>query len=409
MATMIERLLYMKIWEELSGEKNMVFLAGPRQSGKTTLGDFIAKKFTNHRYLNWDIADHRTELIGNPAFFTEMPRRDNSLPLVVFDEIHKYGDWKNYLKGVFDQYKNAYHFLISGSGRLDLHQKGSDSLAGRYFLFHLWPFTIAELTGGSKSIDDFLHHPLQVSMKGGKKLQTIWDNLSRFSGFPEPFLRGKATSYRRWSNTYSRQLIREDIRDLTGIKSIINVETLYMLLPSKVGSPISIPALSRDLKVSYNSVQSWLSTLEVFFMIFSISPWTKKIARAIQKERKLYLWDTPRIKDPGARFENMVAQELYRAVVSWNDMGFGSFSLHFIKNKEQQEVDFLIADSNEPFLLVETKLTDKEPSHALMKFQDYLDIPAVQLVEKSSTFQMKANGSNEVLISPAAQWLSRLP
>ena len=406
---MLDRRAYLKIWDELSEEKSMVLLAGPRQSGKTTLGNIISKKFTNHQYFNWDIEDHRTEFIANPTFFTEMPRRDHSLPLVVFDEIHKYSDWKNYLKGVFDQYKGAYQFLISGSGRLDLYQKGSDSLAGRYFLFHLWPLTVAELGGQSVAIDVFLQHPLQISMAGSKKLQTIWDNLSRFSGFPEPYLRGKLASYRRWSNTYSRQLIREDIRDLTGIKSIMDVETLYMILPSRIGSPISIPTLSRDLKVSYNSVKSWLSVLETFFMLFSISPWTKKISRAIQKERKFYLWDTPRIKDPGAKFENMVAQELFRAVVSWNDMGFGSFSLHFIKNKEQQEVDFLIAESNEPLLLVETKLADKEPSPALIKFQNYLNIPAVQLVKAGDTFQLVPNGPNEILITPAAQWLSGLP
>ena len=144
-------------------------------------------------------------------------------------------------------------------------------------------------------------------------------------------------------------------------------------------------------------------------MLFSISPWTKRIARAIQKERKLYLWDTPRIKDPGKRFENMVAQELFRAVVAWNDMGFGNFSLHFIKNKEQQEVDFLIAESNEPFLLVETKLSEKKPSQALMKFQTYLNVPAVQLIESGTSFQIKANGLNKILISPAAPWLARLP
>ena len=68
-------------------------------------------------------------------------------------------------------------------------------------------------------------------MEGRKRLETIWDNLAQFSGFPEPYLRGKPASYRRWSHTYSRQLIREDIRDLTGIRSIMDVETLYMLLP----------------------------------------------------------------------------------------------------------------------------------------------------------------------------------
>ena len=81
------------------------------------------------------------------------------------------------------------------------------------------------------------------------------------------------------------------------------------------------------------------------------------------------MWDSPRIKDPAARLENMVALELYRALTVWSDMGWGRFTLHFIKNKEKQEVDFLIADENEPLLLIETKLSDSQPSAALLKFQ----------------------------------------
>jgi predicted AAA+ superfamily ATPase len=406
---MIERPIYIGMWEELSREKNMVLLAGPRQAGKTTLANRISSTFTNSLYFNWDIVDQRSQLIDDPTFFTGLPRKDNSLPLVIFDEIHKYKDWKNYLKGIFDQHGMAYQFLVSGSGRLDIYQKGSDSLAGRYFLFHLWPFTVAELGDKSREISEFLKDPLRITMQGSGKLQEIWDNLSHFSGFAEPYLRRKPTSYRRWSNTYSRQLIREDIRDLTGIKSIMDVETLYTLLPSKIGSPISVSSLSGDLKVSYNSIKSWLSVFETFFMLFSILPWTRHIARAIQKERKIYLWDTPRIQDPAARFENMVALELYRAVVSWNDMGYGNFSLHFIKNKEKQEVDFLIAADHKPLVLIEAKLNNAEPSPALLKFQRFLNIPAVQLFEKGSTFQLVSNGPNKILVTPAPQWLSTLP
>ncbi len=406
---MIERPAYMTIWHELSAEKNMVFLAGPRQAGKTTLGNLISRQFTNRLYFNWDIEDHRAKFVNNPTFFSEMSRKDSSLPLVVFDEIHKYKDWKNYFKGIYDQYGRDYQFLVSGSGRLDLYQKGSDSLAGRYSMFHLWPFTLAEIGNNASDLDEFIHNPLEVSTEDDGPLWSIWNRLARFSGFPEPFLRENTRSYRRWSNTYSRQLIREDIRDLTGIKSIMDVETLYMLLPFKIGSPISLPSLSRDLKVSYNSVQSWLSVFETFFMLFSISPWSKQISRAIQKERKLYLWDTPRIKEPSARFENMVALELYRAVTNWNDMGFGNFSLHFIKNKEQQEVDFLIAKDNEPCVLIEAKLNNSEPSPALIKFQRFLNIPAVQLVNSGTTFRFVSNGSNDILITPAVFWLSRLP
>ncbi len=406
---MESRVLYVKIWQELIRDKSMVFLAGPRQTGKTTLAQIISRPFTNSVYFNWDIAEHRIRLIENPTFFEAVERRDSSIPLVVFDEIHKYKDWKNYLKGVYDQFHDSYKFLVSGSGRLDIYQKGGDSLAGRYLLFHLWPFTVAELGKSHIKIDEFLKNPLEIDMKQKDKLKAIWLRLSRFSGFPEPYLSGRTTTYNRWSNIYSQQLIREDIRDMTGIKSVGNMETLYLLLPSRVGSPLSIPSLANDLHISYNSVHSWLSAFERFFLVFSISPWTRKIARAIQKERKFYLWDIPRVKNPSVRFENMVAIELWRAVTAWNDMGYGHFSLHFIKNKEQQEVDFLIANGNEPFLLIEAKLSETKPSSPLKKFQSALGIPAVQLINKGEGYRIISNGDQYILIAPACQWLSRLP
>jgi predicted AAA+ superfamily ATPase len=406
---MLPRPLYSRIFNDLIHEKSMLFMAGPRQTGKTTLAQSLAESYANHAYLNWDILSHRSRLIENPTFFEEIERKDESTPLVVFDEIHKYKDWKNYLKGIYDQFRNEYQFLISGSGRLDIYQKGGDSLAGRYYLYHLWPFTVSELGKANAAFDLFKLNPLKISMKRHAELQEIWSTLAEFSGFPQPYLSGRKTTYRRWSKTYSRQLIREDIRDLTGVKSIGDMETLYYLLPSKVGSPISIPSLSRNLKVSYNTVRSWLAMFERFFMVFSISPWTRKIARAILKEQKVYLWDVPRIQDAAARFENMVALELYRAVTIWNDMGLGSFSLHFIKNKEQQEVDFLIADNHRPVLLAEAKLSDAQPSPALIKFQKAVDVPAVQLVNQAGGFRKLRNGNQIILVAPACQWLAMLP
>lgn len=406
---MEERNIYRHIWHDLSSGKQMIFLAGPRQAGKTTLAQIISREFTNHIYLNWDIAKHRTRFLENPTFFETVERKDASTPLVVFDEIHKYRDWKNYLKGIYDQFHNEFIFLVSGSGRLDLYQKGGDSLAGRYFLFRLWPFTIAELGNRNRTFESFLKDPLQITMEDAAAMKEIWSGLSEFSGFPEPFLRKKKTFYRRWSNTYSKQLIREDIRDLTGVKSVTDMETLYLLLPSKIGSPLSIPSLSEDLKVAYNTVRNWLSIFERYFLTISLTPWTRKITRAIQKERKVYLWDTPQIKDPANRFENMVALELWRAVSGWSDLGLGNFSLHFIKNKEQQEVDFMIADDGRPILLIEAKLSATQPSVALKKFQLALGIPAVQLIAEGEGFRLARNEGRQILVAPACQWLSALP
>jgi len=406
---MEKRTPYRNVWRELSREKSMIFLAGPRQSGKTTLSKLIAGSFTNHLYWNWDISENRESFFENKNFFTNVVRKDASTPLIIFDEIHKYKDWKNYLKGVYDQFHKDFKFLVSGSGRLDIYQKGGDSLAGRYYLFHLFPFTISELSGTKREFADFLKDPLALSMKDSKVREGIWRQLAMLSGFPEPFLSGRETSYRRWSNIYARQLVREDIRDLTDIKAMQDIETLYTLLPSKIGSPLSVTSLAENLKVSYNTIRSWLDVLERFYLTFSIPTWTGKIARAIQKEKKYYLFDYARVKDDGAKFENMVACELFRAVTLWNDLGLDDFSLHFIKDKEKREVDFLVVKDGTPFLLIEAKLSDTQPAKPLTAFQNKLRIPAVQLTLDGKGFRMMPNGENKILVAPAWQWLAELP
>jgi len=405
---MERREIYLNIWKDLAAHKAMVFLVGPRQAGKTTLGRIIASGFTNQVYFNWDLVTNKRLLIEKPTFFEEMNRTDDSTPLVILDEIHKYRKWKNYLKGVYDQFSDRYKFLVLGSGRLNVFQKGGDSLAGRYFQFTLWPFTLAELAGRRRPLKDFLRRPLEAE-SGSSSLETIWSQLALLSGFPEPYLSGKESVHRRWSRSYHQQLIREDIRNMTEIKSIEEIEILFSLLPSKVGSPLSMESLSRDLQVSFNSVRRWLGILEAFFLVFRIAPWTKKIARAITKERKLYLYDYAEIPSPAAKFENMVALELVRAVSNWNDLGLGDFSLHYVRNKEKEEVDFLVANENVPLLLVECKVSEEEVSKSLQKFQRMLGVPAVQLVNKPGVHKVLSNPGRRISVVSASRWLAALP
>jgi hypothetical protein len=85
----MQRLLYEKIWKTLSAHKQMTFIAGPRQAGKTTFTQLLAKSFSNSLYYNWDIVDEKRKLIETPFFYEEVHRRDSSIPLIIFDELHK--------------------------------------------------------------------------------------------------------------------------------------------------------------------------------------------------------------------------------------------------------------------------------------------------------------------------------
>lgn len=407
---MIKRDLYKDIWASISGEKQMVFLSGPRQTGKTTFARAAAKSFANSLYFNWDVISHKRQLVENPYFFTELARKDSSQPLVVFDEIHKYSDWKNYLKGVYDGYSSDYKFLVSGSGRLDLYQKHGDSLAGRYFHMHMFPFTMAELSKTRRKFPAFSRAPLAgFDLNSGSESAGLLETLLRVSGFPEPFVKGKTEFWSRWSSNYIKQVVMEDIRDLADLKKTDTVELLFSLLTSRVGSPASINNLAADLRSNFDSVDRWLSLFDSFFLTFRLSPWSARISRSILKEKKIYLYDYPEIPDPAARLENLIAVELKRAVTTWTELGYGRFSLHYLRNKEKEEVDFLIADGNTPFLIAEVKLSDDSVSPNLLKFQNMLGVPAVQLVGKKEIFKHKENGKHRILIVSAHDWLSSLP
>ena len=386
----------------------MILLSGPRQSGKTTLAKIISKGFNNQIYYNWDDIPSKRKLIEDPYFFEKTDRMDESIPLVILDEIHKYSDWKNYLKGVYDSFADEYKFLVTGSGRLDLYQRGGDSLAGRYMKFHLLPFTYSELTNHQYSVPYFLDHLLRFQ-EDKKTDYDLWDSLFELSGFPEPFLKGEKDFYHLWSNNYQHQLLREDIRDSTQIKKFNSLEILYSLLPLKVGNPLSLSSLNTNVQVSVDSIETWLEVFEMHYLIFRISPWTNKIPRAIKKDKKVYLFDYVQIDDESIRFENMIGLELYRAILNWNDLGLGDFSLHYIRNKEKEEVDFLICKNHHPILLIECKLSDENISKNLIKFQNKLDVPAIQLVNKKHIGRIVTNQKNKILVISAPRWLSFLP
>ena len=406
------RLAYQRLWKDLSAEKSMIFLSGPRQVGKTTfMQEIIAPSYPHTSYFNWDILDNKKTLLQDPYFFQSVDIEGPGRPLVILDEIHKYRQWKNYLKGVYDKFHDRFSFAILGSGRLDISKRAGDAMTGRFLEMHLFPFTAAELSSSDTEIQQFLKDPFSgMDFPDASQSASVWKELFNLGGFPEPFLSGKESTWRRWSANYGRQIIREDIRSMNEIRRIDDIETLFSLLSARAGSPISINNLATDLQVSFPAVKNWLDLFDFFYLTFRISPWTKKVSRAILKEKKLYLFNYPLIADAAARFENMVALELLRAVRSWNEWGWGDFGLHYLRNKEKKEVDFLLTKDHAPLLLIETKLTDTTPAPALLEFQSVFKIPAIQLVHTPGTVRRIISGkSGRQGVFSASRWLAGLP
>lgn len=361
----------------------MIFVSGPRQVGKTTLLKQLARGAPGP-ILNWDNLRDRAMLSKTPYALFE------SEPNVYLDEIHKYPRWKNLLKGAFDSFGDRCKITVTGSARLDVYRRGGDSLVGRYLLFHLHPFTLGEmLRPGRVPAELSIEEILAPNMNGLTEASHAWDALERYGGFPEPLFAQSDRRTRQWRSMRHERLVREDIRDMTRIRELALMEQMVMLLPERCGNPLSLNQLRTTLEVSHDSVRTWLSTLEQFYYVYFVPPYAKSISRAIKKERKLYLWDWSEVPDEGVRFENMVASHLLRWTTSWREMGYGNYELNFVRNKDGEEVDFLVVKDRRPWLLIEAKVSDTRPAPTLLKFAALLGpqnapLPCVQLTRQET-------------------------
>lgn len=406
---MIDRTLLTLVERIIAEFNKMAFVSGPRQVGKTTLAQHYQRQFNQSLYLNWDTLPHQKRILTDPAFLEKENREPGQPFLVVLDEIHKYARWKNYLKGVYDQYKDEFQFLVTGSGRLDLFKKGGDSLLGRYFSVLLLPLSVGELSGQLNTFTAF-KQGLDNPPSDSRDRHGAYRQLFRFSGFPEPFNRGRADFYNLWYAERKQLLVREDIRDASAIRDISLLEHLSHLIPGRIGSPLSINALRQDVGVAFETARDWIALLEQFFYLFRITPYSTRIARAMRKESKAYLFDWAEIENDGIRFENLVALHLFKAVQVWQAQGNRAISLNFIRNKEKREVDFVLSERGIPFCLIECKASGEELAPNLVYFQEKLKVPvAVQLLHESGVCQRRrAKGMSQWIIS-ADRWLPILP
>jgi len=372
----LERKIQKKILLDL--KKKMVFIVGPRQVGKTWLSKKIMKEYKNPIYLNYDNADHQ-KIIKKEAW---MPEVD----LIVFDEIHKMPKWKNYLKGVYDTRKESIHILVTGSARMDAFKKVGDSLAGRFYVHHLFPFTLAEMEG--------------------IKFDNSMSLLMERSGFPEPLLASSVDDAARWRSLYTDSLLGQDVLEFQDIDKVNAIRQVYQLLKNKIGSPLSYSTIARDIGISAITVKKYIEILEALYIIFIIRPYTHKISRSILKEPKIYFFDYGVVTDIGARFENFVALALYKHTVLKSDTTGNSYSLGFLKTKEMKEVDFALYDEKNNLIeIIEAKVSDSSALKTLEYFGDKYNVKATQVVYNLTTERMSEKG---VYIKKAEKYLENL-
>ncbi len=352
----------------------MVFVAGPRQVGKTTLAlDLLG---VGDGYLNWDVPEDRERILR-----LELPATD----LWIFDELHKYRPWRNFLKGLYDTKEEGQRILVTGSGRLELFSFGGDSLQGRYHLLRLHPFSVAE--AGIEDAEGLAE-------------------LLRLGGFPEPFLGGNEIEARRWSRQNRTRLVEEDVTATTSIRDLGRLEEMMLRLPDLVGSPLSINALREDLQVAHKTVAAWLDTLERLFAVFRIPPFGAPRIRAVKQERKHYHFDWSVVADAAARFENLVACHLLKWVHFQQDTQGRDLELRFFRDVDGREVDFVVLEDRRPLMFVECKLSDRDIDRGLRYMKTRF--PAVDALQIALTGERDYVTPEGIRAMPALAFLRTL-
>jgi len=388
--------------EHLTTQRQMAFVSGPRQVGKTT-----TCRTQGGTYLDWDNIDDRENILAGPARLIEhykLDRLSQKQPTIIFDELHKYPRWKQFLKGFFDTYADQFRIMVTGSSRMNVYRRGGDSLMGRYFLYRMHPFSIAEIiTQDLPSEACIIRPPKKIPQK-------TFDALWQHGGYPEPFLKQDMRFSRRWQSLRLEQLVREDIRDLTQIQQLDQLELLVKLLIERSSQQLIYSNLANDIRVSIDTVRRWIDVLVSLHLGFLIRPWSKNVSRSLRKEPKWFLRDWAQIKDSGDKAETFVACHLLKAVDGWNDMGLGKFELGYLRDKNKREVDFLIARDGKPWFLAEVKQHDTSISSALKYFQQQLTVPfAFQVVIDADYVDADCFArENTAIVVPAKTFLSQL-
>ena len=376
--------------------RKLVFVTGPRQVGKTTLSQQLQNALAPAQYLNYDVEADRAQI----QRMSWMP----DAKLLVLDELHKMAGWKTWLKGVIDGRPLGQQQLVTGSARMDTFRQTGDSLAGRYLSWRLHPISVKEWcefspqaqAGTPPSPDEALAH------------------LLKRGGFPEPCLFDDDalgdTNALRWRAQYANGLVREDVLEFSRIQEVGAMRVLLDLLRARVGSPLSLASIARDLGLSQPTVKRFIDILQALYIVFTVQPWHHNIARSLLQAPKIYFYDTAMVagtdaESNGIRFENAVAAMLLKHIHFLQDAEAAPVGLHYVRTKDGTEIDFALSNGADLTHLIECKWSDNTPHRGFAKFMAaWPSAKPIQLVRHLRSAELR----NGIEITAAAPWLAQL-
>ena len=347
----------------------VVYIAGPRQSGKTTLVQQIARSEHPAHYITFDDSQMRSAAQRDPDAFLKGIEGP-----VVLDEIQLVPELFRPLKITVDENRKLKNggrgqFLLTGSASVMALPTLSDALVGRMSIHTLLPFSVHEIQ--KEKSKNFIDRVFSTRWSYQKIVSKNVFDLMRSASFPELFTFDNEKLIYEWCNSYIETILQRDVRALMEIEKIAALPDMLRLLSSRTGGLLNETALSNDAQLNHITVKRYRTLLENLFLTLSIPAWSKNLGKRLVKSPKVYLNDINLLlfflnrelsniakTNPhllGKIIENFVAIELTKQI-TFSDV---RAALYHYRTASGQEIDFVLEGPNQQIVGIEVKSKSK--------------------------------------------------
>jgi predicted AAA+ superfamily ATPase len=327
----------------------VLLLTGPRQVGKTTLLQHLAKK--DRRYVTLDDPAVRALAQSDPALFLERFE-----PPVLIDEIQYAPQLLPLIKMAVDRRgRKKESFWLTGSQQFHLMKGISESLAGRVAILNLLGFSSRERRRRELDVPPFVptasvlnEREKTASAVGLKRLYAdIW--LGSYPKLVTRAVRDRDLFY----NSYLQTYLQRDVRDLTQVGNESAFLRFLKACAARTGQLLNLSDLARDADVAVNTAKNWLSILQASFQVALLPPYHTNLTKRLIKMPKLYFldtgmcaylaeWSSPETLEAGAMSGAILETYVFAEVIkSWWNRGKQP-QLYYYRDKDGKEIDLLL-------------------------------------------------------------------
>lgn len=354
--TIFRRLLEPRILEAMA-DTPVVLIAGPRQSGKTTLATHMDREKTT--YINLDNELTLLAAREDPVGFIR------TIDCAIIDEIQRAPQLLLAIKMAVDQDRQPGRFLLTGSANLMTLPTVADSLAGRMETLTLLPLSQSEIHGETTNWVDAVfegHFPQLRTVLVGSDLITAVTK----GGYPEPLTR--STHHRRmaWVSQYIDALIQRDIKDIAEISHLSLLPSFLEMLGHVSGNLCNYSKLGSQIGLDSKTTQRYVDIFEQMYLVKRLEVWSKNRLSRIVKMPKIYFLDSGLLAalidffpktffDDRHRFGNLLETFVYGELRKHIAVAQGTYRLYYYRDHDQNEVDFIIEERGGTIIAVEVK------------------------------------------------------